>query len=340
MPIRAVTILLLLLLAVPALAKEEPITYKVKKGDTLWGISERFIQDPYYWPSLWANNPRITNPHFIYPGQKLYVYDDRIEFVPAEREIVQILEQAETPRPAEQAPAPVEAITIKAPAGGVGFIGGEVLNAAGTLVDTIDNRIMMGTGDQVFVELAAPETVTPGDRFTLVDSEQEIYHPVTEEAVGTKIVELGEVQITELHEEVATAVITSAVKEIERGALLLPSLPDRHEIELRRAAQELSGYILVGRNDNLALAFPDVIHVDLGSEDGLQVGNLLYVTRSRQATEIAQKMRGRWAEALNLPEVVLGAAVVIDTQPHSAAALIVKSVQTMFRGDRVVTATE
>lgn len=337
MRFRFVTLLILFLLAVPVLAQEKPITYLVKKGDTLWGISERFIKDPFYWPSLWANNPDITNPHFIYPGQKLHIYDDRIAIVPAEQEIEQILEQAET---APLPPEPVEAISIKAPAGGIGFIDKQGLVSAGTLVDTIDNRIMMGTGDQVFVELAAPETVNPGDRFTLFAPENKVYHPVTEELIGTKIAQLGEIQITELHEEVATAVITNAFKEIERGARLQPNLPPLREITLRRAEQEVSGYIVAGGSDNLSLAFPDLVYVDIGSEDGVQVGNMLYVTRPRQATEIAREMRGRWAEPLNLPEVVLGAAVVVDTQPHSAAALLVKSVKTIFRGDHVYTATQ
>ncbi len=44
-----------------AIAKEEPIIYTVKQGDTLWDISQRFIKDPYYWPNLWSNNPAIGN---------------------------------------------------------------------------------------------------------------------------------------------------------------------------------------------------------------------------------------------------------------------------------------
>ena len=48
---------------------EEPTVYVIQKGDTLWGLSDRFLKDPYYWPNLWARNPPITNPHYIYPVQ-------------------------------------------------------------------------------------------------------------------------------------------------------------------------------------------------------------------------------------------------------------------------------
>ena len=74
--------LLMMLWPVAAIAKEEPIIYTVKQGDTLWDISQRFIKDPYYWPNLWSNNPAIGNPHLIYPGQKLRIYDGRIVIIP------------------------------------------------------------------------------------------------------------------------------------------------------------------------------------------------------------------------------------------------------------------
>jgi len=48
--------------------KEAEGVYTIKKGDTLWDISARFLKDPFLWPKLWERNPYITNPHWIYPG--------------------------------------------------------------------------------------------------------------------------------------------------------------------------------------------------------------------------------------------------------------------------------
>jgi hypothetical protein len=43
--------------------------YKIVKGDTLWDISKRDLNDPFMWPSIWKENKWIANPHWIYPGQ-------------------------------------------------------------------------------------------------------------------------------------------------------------------------------------------------------------------------------------------------------------------------------
>lgn len=47
--------------------------YIVKKGDTLWDLSEEFFQDPFTWPDLWEKNRHIADPHWIYPGDSIYL---------------------------------------------------------------------------------------------------------------------------------------------------------------------------------------------------------------------------------------------------------------------------
>jgi LysM repeat protein len=54
------------------LAPDAPDTYVVKRGDTLWAISNIFLRSPWRWPELWGMNlEEISNPHLIYPGQIL-----------------------------------------------------------------------------------------------------------------------------------------------------------------------------------------------------------------------------------------------------------------------------
>jgi hypothetical protein len=52
-------------------ADQHPDRYIVKRGDTLWDISARFLKKPWLWPEIWQDNPQVRNPHLIYPGDEL-----------------------------------------------------------------------------------------------------------------------------------------------------------------------------------------------------------------------------------------------------------------------------
>ena len=52
-----------------ASAPMENNIYIITQGDTLWDISDSALKDPFLWPLIWKENPFITNPDLIYPGQ-------------------------------------------------------------------------------------------------------------------------------------------------------------------------------------------------------------------------------------------------------------------------------
>ena len=52
-------------------APEQLHPYIIKKGDTLWDISNTFLKDPFLWPFIWKANPSITNPDLIFAGNKM-----------------------------------------------------------------------------------------------------------------------------------------------------------------------------------------------------------------------------------------------------------------------------
>jgi hypothetical protein len=67
----------------------------VQNGDTLWGLAEQFLGNPFMWPQLWETNEHIINPHWIYPEDQILI-----------RPLTQITEEAAPGAVAEAVPEP------------------------------------------------------------------------------------------------------------------------------------------------------------------------------------------------------------------------------------------
>lgn len=321
------TLLLVMTTPFPAAAEEGQI-YTIKKGDTLWGLSQRFINDPYYWPDLWADNPSITNPHLIFPGQKIRIHDGRLEIIPAYPEAKPQVQEPVAEQKAEEVQP--EAIQIKSAGGSEGFIRTSEVSL-GTLVDSVDNRILLTKGDQVFLKMAAGNDATVGDTYGLYKEGDEIKDPQTGKKIGTMMNNLGFLQVTGHTGDTVDAKIGDVFREVERGAELFEYVPPRMELTLKHSNVELNGSIVATRDEKLTISTNDIIFIDLGSEDGLESGNLFYISRHRQASDEMLKKAGN----ITLPDAVLGAAVVIEAHAKTASALVIKSADAMFVGDQI-----
>ncbi|MEA3543610.1 MAG: LysM peptidoglycan-binding domain-containing protein [Thermodesulfobacteriota bacterium] len=324
------TLLLILSGTSLSIAAENQV-YTIKPGDTLWDLSKKFIEDPYYWPNIWAKNPEITNPHLIFPGQKVRILDGRVEIIPAYPEAKKHIEETidQTVSPVLKATSE-ELITIKATGSGVGFILTDE-ESLGILVDSVDNRILLTENDVVFLKMKNTAGVTIGDTYSLFARGNLIKHPQTDKPVGTMMNNLGFLQITEINGETVIAKIGAAFREITRGAELFEYIPQRKEMTLQRGTTDQTGYIIAARDRKGTFTTNDIIFIDMGSDDGLVSGNLFYLSRPRKASDEIIKQAG----PIQLPDAVLGAAITIETKTKTASAIIIKSVDAAFIGDQI-----
>ena len=344
MKFRMKLLLLALTLLVPCLAiaadQDEPTIYVIKQGDTLWGLSERFIKDPKYWPNMWSKNSQITNPHVIYPGQKVRVFPDRLEFVPKEEAGVQKKVVTTTASGATVATTDTLAEIVKertySVRGSEGFILETDTRPAGTIISINNNRNIAGDDDIVYTNIGKERGVKGGEKFSVYRKDGNVSHPVSNEILGVKITPLGTIQLTDLEKSTSRAIITKTNQEITPGSYLLPARDNkRQEIPLKMATRELRGYIVDSYSGISIIATGDIVYIDLGSNHGAEPGNMLYVVRD--VTIDGSSMTGYTEK---LPQELLGALVILETGKKTATAIVVKSIDAIYRGDQIVSQTK
>lgn len=136
---------------------DHPESYVVKRGDTLWDISARFLKKPWLWPEIWQANPQIKNPHLIYPGDVISLaYLDRV---------------TAKVQPGERKESPVNAVPL---AEVEPFLKDmrivDSLDGLPYVVGLEDNRLRASRGQVAYVR--GLEGAAPGQRYVVVRPEK------------------------------------------------------------------------------------------------------------------------------------------------------------------------
>lgn len=327
--------LMVMVLLVPCMvwAAGEPTVYVIQKGDTLWGLSDKFLNNPRYWPNLWAKNPEVTNPHFIYPGQTVRFVNGKLEVVAAPEEAggQKASSAGQLVQTAEADVAEEKNFTVR---GNEGWLMEKDTLPTGRIIAGQHGRLVLGEDDTVFTDIGTSHGGNDGSKYTILRKSKQIKHPVTGDDLGYKVYPLGALQLTHATELNSRGIISTSFKEIEPGDLLVPyQQVKRRTVALKMVSRPLRGYLVESATGTTALATGDVVYLDLGTSQGAEPGNLLYVIRK---VEIEKMLVDRYVG--QLPSEVIGAVVIVEAGINSSTAIVVKSIDAIFKGNEVVSA--
>ncbi len=323
--------------------------HTVAGGDTLWDVSDAYLGTPWVWPSIWYENESVDNPHLILPGDKLWVTPTVIRRV-TDAEAEALLAGA----PAQGGPASMDGVAVTyadAPASGpraptvryawresVGLVSSEALDGAASLVDSPQERTWLGTMDPVNVGLGAGEVET-GDQFLVFRAKERVFDPDDGQPLGWHVNVLGWIEIVEVNEETALAEVRMAFSEMRLGDRLWPRELLPHEIELRASPPDVDGRIVLLADKRMSNGDNDVVFLNRGRADGLEVGSTLEVYRPvgkvRDPARVKKGLVFERTAKVKVPARVVATLVVVRTFDESAAAIVRDTTTDINIGDRV-----
>ena len=233
--------------------KDTDEIYTIKKGDTLWAISSRFLNNPFLWPKLWQRNPYITNPHWIYPGNpvrltlpvELKAEEPKAQETKKEepkKVVVAEVKPKETvpepePKKAELPPEPKKPETpsqakplVFPEIRDAGVFGDIDYRGYGSVVESKEGKNLMSKGDICYIWFRFKDPISIGAKYTTYSSNL-AFTPVN--IVGGRRFNItGIIQVIERFGDFYTAKILESFQEINKGDFLVPYNKERMEAGL------------------------------------------------------------------------------------------------------------
>ncbi|CAM5299176.1 MAG TPA: peptidoglycan-binding protein [Thauera sp.] len=304
------------------LADNAPDSYTVVRGDTLWDISGRFLQEPWRWPEVWRlNREQIRNPHLIYPGQVILL-DRSGPWLSIGRRIGGTQDDRVQPRIYSEAldsalpSIPLQVIEpfLNRPL----VIDGPRLEGSATIIATETSRVLTGTGDTIF----AKDVGDAAEVWHIYRPAKPLEDPVTRETLAWEAAYLGTARVTERGQP-TTLEVTTSVEEIGVGDLMMPSdRPSVFSFAPHAPERDVNGRIISIHRGVSETGRLHVVALNVGERDGIERGHVLALFRNRGTAEYTGD-GGK--ETFQLPEKRYGMVFVFRVFDRISYALVMES---------------
>lgn len=346
-----------------------PERYTVKQGDTLWGISGKYLYSPWQWSRLWdANRDQIHNPDLIYPDQVLV-----LRHVDGEPRLG--LEQTDGIPVVKMSPDK-EVSGYGIPAIDVNFyrifmrhpqiVSRKETAAAPRLLSGPEGRLLYTKGTRVYTKgLKEPgryltyrinKNITDPDTGKFLGQEVAFSGIVrsldyTDSALEQRSKQAGErLKDNEYHTRthplitplrtpsIQPLVVETAISEIQQGDYLMkmPEDTDRFNMMPHEPSRPVQAKIVsVFEGTRIAGQF-QTITIDKGEADGLDKGTVLslYKRKKTMQVDLSNNFKSRdTVELISTPAEEVGLAMVYRTSEHLSSAIILENISDISVGD-------
>jgi LysM domain len=341
-----------------------PDSYVVQKGDTLWGISRKFLTQPWRWPDIWRlNKEQIKNPHLIFPGDIV-----RLDRATGTLSIERLTPRVREERLAREA-IPTVPLRVLEPFLSAPLVierGG--LDKAPRIFATQEGRYNVGAGARAYVTGMGEskellwQLYRPG--IALVD-------PDTKDILGYEAIYLGNARVMRTGDPATVQVVTAKQEVSEGDRLVVAPQPQVFSFAPRAPDKPIRARVMSlydGRSDartDLLLDRPDwagirsdavakslyesfgetgglaIVSLNKGAKDGLEVGHVLALFRGTTVSNNRSVgpfyMGERKQEPIDLPEERFGLLMVFRTFDNLSYALTLGVERPVAPGDLVKT---
>ncbi|NRA23642.1 MAG: LysM peptidoglycan-binding domain-containing protein [Oleispira sp.] len=309
-----------------ALKEGAPERYTVKKGDTLWGIAERFTDDAWQWPNIWYQNDQIDNPHLIFP-------EDTIGLVSINGEIkVAIVKRGIESRTVKITPtARIEPIESAIP----------TIPMDAIMPFIVNNRIVE-PGElegSPYILSAGGTAYGRGDFSAGIASAYGIFRastvykdPITEEILGLEAKEIGLANVISNEKDIVKLNLVKTSQQVTEGDRLLTTENRQVVARFQPKAPDdyVDGFIISVPGGVTQIGQYSMIVINKGQRDGITEGAILDIMKRGEIVRDRTK-----EEAVRLPSEKAGQLMVFRSYEKLSYALVVKATRALNVGDQV-----